>query len=314
MIKKIIAAGFVLSFSAGAVDAQTCPSYPNTLTNGQPADANQVMGNFNSIRDCVNNKGRELLTVNRTYFVRADGNDGNTGLVNSAAGAFLTLPKAAAVVSALDLNGFAATVQVGNGTYTAGFAPRAFGIGTVQLLGNETTPGNVIISTTGDDAVRVSGTPLSTLALAGVELRTTTSGSGLSVADRGNAALRNVNFGATAGLAQINVRSGGRLLSNSVSYRINGNAQRHINCYDSGSSIILDANTVTLTGTPAFSVNFAEVAAVCYLEAAGSTYTGAATGTRYTVTTNAVINTAGGGANYFPGSIAGAATAGGQYN
>jgi hypothetical protein len=54
MIKKIIAAVFALSFSVGAADAQTCPSYPNTLTNGQPADASQVMANFNSIRDCVN--------------------------------------------------------------------------------------------------------------------------------------------------------------------------------------------------------------------------------------------------------------------
>lgn len=33
------------------------PSLPNTLQNGQPADANQVMANFNTIRDGVNQNG-----------------------------------------------------------------------------------------------------------------------------------------------------------------------------------------------------------------------------------------------------------------
>ena len=34
--------------------AQNCASYPFTLTNGTTADANQVMANFNAIRNCVN--------------------------------------------------------------------------------------------------------------------------------------------------------------------------------------------------------------------------------------------------------------------
>ena len=33
-----------------------CPSYPFTLTNGQVADANQVMANLNSIATCVNSQ------------------------------------------------------------------------------------------------------------------------------------------------------------------------------------------------------------------------------------------------------------------
>ena len=39
----------------------------------------------------------------------------------------------------------------------------------------------------------------------------------------------------------------------------------------------------------------------------------AATGVRYNVTTNAVINTQGGGATYIPGGSAGTASTGGQY-
>ena len=45
----------------------------------------------------------------------------------------------------------------------------------------------------------------------------------------------------------------------------------------------------------------------------GNTYTGAATGTRYTLTMNSVCNVGGGGANYFPGNAAGSTATGAQY-
>lgn len=52
--KLLIALGLLITAPAVA-EAQTCPSYPSTLTNGTTADANAVMGNFNSISNCVNN-------------------------------------------------------------------------------------------------------------------------------------------------------------------------------------------------------------------------------------------------------------------
>lgn len=46
-----------LAFLAGLIAGPalaTCPTYPFTLTNGQTADANQVMANFNAVLACVN--------------------------------------------------------------------------------------------------------------------------------------------------------------------------------------------------------------------------------------------------------------------
>jgi hypothetical protein len=55
MVRNIVVTLFVLFASVGAVSAQTCTSYPYTLTNGQNADASQVMANFNYVANCVNN-------------------------------------------------------------------------------------------------------------------------------------------------------------------------------------------------------------------------------------------------------------------
>ena len=59
--------------------------------------------------------------------------------------------------------------------------------------------------------------------------------------------------------------------------------------------------------------------AYAYVESAGvyqsysMTFSGSATGSRYTVNLNGAVYTAGAGANYFPGNAAGSAATGGQY-
>jgi hypothetical protein len=93
---------------------------------------------------------REVLTANRTYFVRTDGNDSNTGLVNNAGGAFLTLTKAATLIhQTLDLNQHTVTVNVADGTYISTntiFLDGPFtGGGLVSFVGNTTTPNNVVV-------------------------------------------------------------------------------------------------------------------------------------------------------------------------
>jgi hypothetical protein len=101
--------------------------------------------------------GREILTANRTYYVRTDGNDGNDGLSNASGGAFLTIQKAINVVAGLDLSIYNVTIQIADGTYTAGATVNApwIGAGDITLQGNVSTPANVVISTTSAHCISV---------------------------------------------------------------------------------------------------------------------------------------------------------------
>ena len=60
----IVSLGFLLLTRAAA--AQNCPAYTYTLTNGATADANQIMGNFNSILGCANNSLAPLASPHFT--------------------------------------------------------------------------------------------------------------------------------------------------------------------------------------------------------------------------------------------------------
>jgi hypothetical protein len=101
-------------------------------------------------------------------------------------------------------------------------------------------------------------------------------------------------------------------LSLGGNYTISGSAVRHI-LMGARSTILGSGITVTLSGTPAWSSEFALVQTPGLLSLYSVTYSGSATGKRYTVTLNGVINTFGGGASYLPGNSAGSTATGGQY-
>jgi hypothetical protein len=253
---------------------------------------------------------REKLAANRTYYVRTDGSDSNTGLVDSAGGAFLTLQKAVNVVAALDIDIYNVTIQVRDGTYTAGLSVSGswVGSGTVLLVGNTGTPGNCVISTTSANCITISNYGRLTVS-GGFKIQTTTSGIGCAAASGGVLTITGaMEYGACA-TAQIYAERNGIVVS-SANYTINGNSPRHLQALSGG--YILTSGTVTLTGTPAYSGEFARGERMALLESV-CTYSGAATGTRYAALTGGGINTFGGGANFFPGNVAGAATAPGWY-
>ncbi len=255
---------------------------------------------------------RELLTANRTYYVRTDGNDGNSGLANSSGGAFATIQKAIDVaLGTLDFLGFIVTIQVADGTYGVGgrIGP---GVGITAaskfvIKGNSGTPGNVIVSATSNDAFMAESGGLVTIK--DMELRTTTTGNTLATQTSGHIEFDNINFGACA-YRHMFTQSLGKIYAVG-NYSIVGSAQHHMR--SSGGVIRTSNYSVTVVGTPAFSGAFAMAERAGLIDAFGMTFTGTATGKRYDASGNGVIFTNGGVASYFPGNAAGTSATGGQY-
>ena len=109
----------------------------------------------------------------------------------------------------------------------------------------------------------------------------------------------------------MNAANGG-VIEAGGNYTISGNAAVHWLAAQSGEILVAGA-TVTLSGTPAFSSAFASANGLGDIVCPAITFSGSATGQRYIVASNAVVNTNGAGASYLPGNAAGSSSTGGQY-
>jgi hypothetical protein len=123
-----------------------------------------------------------------------------------------------------------------------------------------------------------------------------------------------MNFGSCSG-NHIYAAGGGSVIVMG-NYQITGGAQVHAQAAEQG-YIELSSSpdrhvTVTLIGNPNFSAAFV-MAGDGGLYAANNTFSGTATGPRYDAHLNGVVFTGNKGANYFPGSVAGSISTGGQY-
>lgn len=256
---------------------------------------------------------REVLTANRTYYFRTDGSDSNSGLADTSGGAFLTFAKVMAVAAALDFNGYTVTIQFGSEstkTWTAACAILPWtGGGTLSIVGNGAA--NTIISTTSADAISyLAGYATGTINISALKVQTTTSGTGMHFVGANVALGSGLEFGACA--THHIYADQGTLLTAASNYTISGGATIH--CLVEVTSYVKTANiTVTLTGTPAFGADYVLVDFGSVGRMNNMTFSGAATGTRYSATLNGLIYTNGGGANYFPGNSAGSTASGGQY-
>ncbi len=253
---------------------------------------------------------RELLSANRTYYVRSDGSDANSGRSNDAGGAFATYQKAwDTLASKLDFGGKTVTVQ-GNAATFAGLVMSSawVGGGAVVLDGG----GGTI-----DDAANVvtCTVPLpGTATLQNVTLQSTAGGATL-ISHQGAGTIivgAGVTLGATGGgdhmaayaLAQIQIPS---------SYTIAGGCREHAFARPGG---MIDfyggafGTTTTIAADITLSDSFANASAGGVIFAVSSARTislggHTVTGTRYSVAAGGVIYTQGGGVSYFPGSVAG---------
>lgn len=257
---------------------------------------------------------RETLTANRTYYVRSDGNDSNTCLVNNAGGACLTIQAAINKTTAIDLAGFAVTIQVNCAsppcTFAAGVTVSTpFQGGLVTLQGDTTTPSNVVIATAGT-SITVQNTAI--LNVKGFKL--TSSGSYCILATQHGVihVTGNMEYGACsiASLAADNMG----LLSVEASYNLTGAGSFHLLAIYNG---LLTNNTgavitVTQTGSLAFTTYAAAARAgqIVYFNVSYSG--GTITGTRWTADAIGSIFTNGCSVSgSFQGSVNGSATNGG---
>ncbi len=139
-------------------------------------------------------------------------------------------------------------------------------------------------------------------------------GDGLVATYAGELLMSNCNFSACSGNHMYAAAGGSIIIMGS--YSISGGAQCHVQAATEGyieMSSSPDRHVgVTISGNPNFSGGFA-VAGAGSISAANNGFNGSTTGPRYDAHLNGVIFTNNKGINYFPGSVAGSVSTGGQY-
>jgi hypothetical protein len=185
------------------------------------------------------------------------------------------------------------------------------GGGMVVIQGNATTPANVVLSTAAAHAIWIKAALPGVLRFKDFKLQTARSGDALRHDAPGIVEFGNLNFGACAG-AHLKTAASGATIKCTASYRISGGAMAH-SATTLASVQIVSGVTVTLSGTPAFGALFAQASTGGQTDWSAVTFSGNATGTRYSALLNGVLYTGGGGTSYFPGNAAGSTGSGGQY-
>jgi hypothetical protein len=285
-----------------------------TSLKSDPSDSSLVRpSNWNA--EHVVTGYRESLSANRTYYVRTGGSDtsGYTGLTNTDGDAFATVKYAYTRISnEIDFNDYTVTISVQNATWTSAYSLGYDGTGG---HGDWVGGGTLLLDYNGG-TLAVDGASALTLTfgasgyvgLKDVTITTTTSGACINLYaktlfyfDEG------VEFGASAG-QHLYVDDQAYADIQYFDYTVSGGATSHI--YVNRQAFVITGGTTTVSGTPAFSQAFA-VASNGGMLVGGATYSGSATGPRFIVTANGVIEAA--SITYFPGDAVGVGESGGVY-
>jgi len=250
---------------------------------------------------------RETLVADRTYYVRADGSNSNTGLVDSAGGALLTIPAALNKVAKLDFNGKKVTVKVGTGTYTSAITiPVTVGqvnIDDLIIEGDTTTPSNCDTSFAGF----VVTCPVGARAkFRGFKVSGGATSQPLLFASGAGAYLQYdlIEFGTA--VAEHVAAYGNGITERRGNCTISGNATSHARAYAGGVNLC-QTGTGTLSGTPAFSSSFVRAGECGVVRTSSAVWSGAATGAKFLADTGGGIQAFTGSAS-LPGATAGTAT------
>jgi len=257
-------------------------------------------------------KAREVLTGHRTYYVRADGNNNSDGL--SVATALASPQRALQLIATLDASNFLVTIDIGPGTF-----------GAINMQGIPLVGGSrIIIKGAGVTQTKIESTGHAMFVSAPIRIDV----SNMEIEGRLSCitlvARAQCYINANTSLRLTLTSAAGRhlvasaecfLQSFGATLEISGNAQAVLS-YQAFSSGLLFNTTLRSLAPVALSRGFIEGIGTNVKtngnlpkdEAAG-----VFTGRRYEVSQLGLIASSGGGANLFPGSIAGTTSTGGLY-
>lgn len=267
--------------------------------------------------------GRLRLQAPLTVYVSTAGSDSaNTGLTPGSP--FATIQHACDfLMQTYDSNGFQMTIQLAAGTYHQGAQLNAPISGSNQfnpliITGDPNNPSAVTVNVTGADCfvslfggnMLIQNMQLQSVASGGIPA----GGYCLAAAEGGFIAFKNVVFlTATYAHVFITINGTGWITD---SYTVAGNAAVHWQVAVGGALITSQTGnnvTATLSGTRAFSTAFAQASDGALIWMTNNSFIGTATGVRYLVQTNSVINAYNQGPTFLPGNAAGQTLTGGQY-
>ncbi|UJW87946.1 hypothetical protein [Devosia sp. SL43] len=254
-------------------------------------------------------KARKKLRDNQVYFVRADGEDTNAGLSDDQRDAFRNIQAAIDAAREVDTSGFDVFINVsGPQTKPVRLPAALVGGGSVIITGDVTQPDNCPITVADDHAFTASDGARMTVR--GFKVGTTGQiGHGLH-ADHGAQIIHERNIFSSVVNSHIDTGLDGEIVAVG-DYEIAGGGQSH---WHTGmpSRISNIPIVITISGVPHFSAYFAG-SAFGSIYFAGVTFKGAATGPKFFVHKNGVIDGAGAAIDALPGDSEGLRITGGEY-
>jgi len=243
--------------------------------------------------------GRDQADDPVTLYVRADGSDSNSGLADSAGGAFLTLSYAVEEALRFYEN---ATIQVGAGSFDSGYATGVSGQVTIIGAGMGLTTIEGLIAEAGQ-RFDASGLRVET---AGVAFSAEGVGALISAYD--------IDFG-PADWGHAWAKSSGMISIGNYTVSGGSSDAHHLHAEKYGR--VECVGVATLAANVSFSGGWAIAdGGLAFIDYAGGSIDldgHTVTGKRYDIQAGSVCNTYGGGASFLPGSVAGTTASGGQY-
>lgn len=263
---------------------------------------------------------RQRLQSNVTIYVAPSGSDSNDG---SSAHPFLTLQKAwNFIVLNYDLNGYIVTIQVEDGTYSAGVVCTGAIVGNLNgvngflFKGNYVYPQNVVISTSNSHCFFADSE--TSFSLGGFSM--TATGTNADGTVSGICASNESRVLITAGIilngcsgSQIFASQGSTITATMVNIKSTGTS-RALATASANSSILFSGVSSDISTNPTFTDAFIVAANVSFISAYNYTYSGACTGIRFSAGGNSIISSFGNSpSSYFPGNANGTLTSGAQF-